>query len=282
MYCFDRVKPLQAQLLQWRGRGERVGFVPTMGNLHRGHRSLIAEAKKRCQRLVVSIFVNPTQFAAGEDYAAYPRTIEADKEVLVEDGVDLLFSPEIDELYRKDMARTTMVSIAGLGGELCGAHRKGHFDGVLTVVNKFLNIVQPEMLFLGEKDFQQLFLIRQMVADLFLPVEVVGVPTCRDNDGLALSSRNQYLSSGERQQATRLYQVLCQIKSAIEAGERDFAGLEIQARDRLRAAGFKPDYVEVRRRQDLAPAQPHDRELVVLAAATLGRARLIDNLAVSL
>ncbi len=282
MQSLRHVTALRTLVAEWRSQGQTIGFVPTMGSLHKGHRSLIANARSRCDCVIVSIFVNPTQFSPGEDFSAYPRTVDSDQLTLIEDGVDALFSPRVEDLYpRGANDTTTMVSIAGLNNELCGAHRNGHFDGVLTVVNKFLNIITPDRLFLGEKDFQQLYMVKQMVSELILPVEVVGVPTYREADGLAMSSRNQYLTNVDRTKANGLYNILCGICHNLMKGNNDFSVLENQALTSLRALGFVPDYIEVRRQQDMAKATPNDQDLVVLGAARLGKTRLIDNVILS-
>jgi len=282
MQSFEHVPALRALVAEWRGQNKTIGFVPTMGSLHNGHRSLVANARARCDRVVVSIFVNPTQFSAGEDFEDYPRTIDADKLALVVDGVDALFLPKVKDLYPRGVDNaTTMVSIAGLNSELCGAHRDGHFDGVLTVVNKLLNIITPDMLFLGQKDFQQLYMVKQMVSELLIPVEVIGVPTYREADGLAMSSRNQYLTEADRPKASSLYNILCSISESLNQGNNDFSALENAALSKLQNLGFVPDYIEVRRQQDMAKAKAEDKELVVLGAAKLGKTRLIDNAEVS-
>lgn len=278
MRVIEQVAALRVLVAEWRRQKQTIGFVPTMGNLHSGHRSLVANARSRCDRVIVSVFVNPTQFSAGEDYDDYPRTLEADSKALVEEGVDALFLPKVKALYPHGLENTTMVSIPGLSRELCGAHREGHFDGVLTVINKFLNIVTPDFLFLGEKDFQQLFLVRQMVAELMFPVEVIGVPTYREDDGLAMSSRNVYLSEEKRAKASALFQILSDIQQALVAGSDEYTALEAKGLTQLKKAGFKPDYIEIRRQSDMARAEPGDQMLVVLGAGKLGRARLIDNI----
>ncbi|MBL4852081.1 MAG: pantoate--beta-alanine ligase [Gammaproteobacteria bacterium] len=282
MQSLQHVTALRALVAEWRSQGQTIGFVPTMGSLHKGHRSLIVNARSHCDRVIVSIFVNPTQFSAGEDFSDYPRTIDSDQLALIEDGVDALFLPQVEDLYPCGVINTTtMVSIAGLNNELCGAHRDGHFDGVLTVVNKFLNIITPDRLFLGEKDFQQLYMVKQMVLELILPVEVVGVSTYREADGLAMSSRNQYLTNTDRTKANGLYNTLCGIRHDLMKANNDFSVLENQALASLRTLGFVPDYIEVRRQQDMAKAMPNDQELVVLGAAKLGKTRLIDNVTLS-
>jgi len=282
MQSLQHVTALRALVAEWRSQGQTIGFIPTMGSLHKGHRSLIANARSYCDRTIVSIFVNPTQFSPGEDFADYPRNIDSDQLALIEDGVDALFLPGVEDLYPHGANNTTtMVSIAGLNKQLCGAHRESHFDGVLTVVNKFLNIITPDSLFLGEKDFQQLYMVRQMVLELMLPVEVIGVPTYREADGLAMSSRNQYLTNTDCTKANGLYNILCGICHDLMKGNNDFSVLENQALASLRALGFVPDYIEVRRQQDMTKAKPNDQELVVLGAAKLGKTRLIDNVTLS-
>lgn len=257
--------------------GRRV-FVPTMGNLHAGHLYLVDRAKQYAARVIVSIFVNPAQFGENEDYAAYPRTLEEDCARLEQHGAAAVFTPGVETMYPTGTVDTTQVYVPQLSDVLCGASRPGHFAGVATVVNRLFNLVQPHTALFGEKDYQQLLVIRRMAADLFIPVEIVGVPTQREADGLALSSRNRYLSAEERRRAPRLYQILQETRAALDAGERNFALLERRAEDALRKAGFTPDYVAVRCPGTLAPCDAEAREWRVLAAARLGQARLIDNI----
>ncbi len=268
---------LRAELATRRARSERVAFVPTMGNLHAGHLSLVKEAKQRAPCVVVSIFVNPLQFTGGEDYASYPSTFEEDSGILEENNTDILFFPDMAEIYPQGMEAMTKVEVPELSDILCGASRPGHFRGVATVVNKLFDMVQPDLALFGEKDYQQLLIIRRMVRDLALPIEVIGLPTVREADGLAMSSRNQYLTPDERRRAPRLYQALLHAKARIEQGTRDFHAIGNDALFGLQQGGFRPDYFSVRRAQDLAPAAPGDTDLVLLAAARLGKARLIDN-----
>ena len=256
--------------------------MPTLGNLHEGHLRLITEAKNCAQRVVVSIFINPLQFDDPKDFSAYPSTFEEDRSKLAKNGVDVVFSPEVTEMYPQGMQHHTTVTVPDLSDMLCGAHRPGHFRGVATVVHKLFNIVQPDVALFGEKDYQQLLVIRRMVADLALPLEIVAVPTVREPDGLALSSRNSYLSADERQRAPRLYQVLQQVKARLEQGVGDFPALENDALLALQQGGLRPEYVSVRRALDLAPPGPVDTDLIILAAARLGKARLIDNLRATL
>ena len=277
MQTLTRITELRSTVAPWRAAGERLAFVPTMGNLHAGHLHLIEQAKQHADRVVASIFVNPLQFGPNEDFSAYPRTFEEDSCKLTEHGVDALFAPSLGEIYPSGSEQATYVEVPGLSGMLCGAYRPGHFRGVATVVNKLFNIVQPQVALFGEKDYQQLQVIRRMVADLALPIEIVGISTVREPDGLALSSRNAYLSPAERAQAPTVYNVLVKAKEALLAGGRDVKAVESAGLANLQAAGFKPDYFRVCRAEDLAPAQPGDSELVILTAAWLGKARLIDN-----
>ena len=258
--------------------GERVAFVPTMGNLHDGHLELVRRGRALAPRVVVSIFVNPLQFGAGEDLASYPRTLERDAGLLEAAGADLLFAPPVAEMYPRP--QQTRVEVPGLSDILCGASRPGHFVGVATVVCKLLNMVQPQVALFGEKDFQQLAVIRRMVEDLCVPVQILGVPTVREPDGLAMSSRNGYLTAAERRQAPALYRALQAAAAALATGAADPEAAARQAAAAIDAAGLRTDYVSVRRAGDLAPAGAGDADLVVLAAAYLGRARLIDNLLV--
>jgi pantoate--beta-alanine ligase len=256
-----------------------VAFVPTMGNLHAGHLALVREAVHRADRVVVSIFVNPLQFGPNEDFGAYPRTLEADRVLLEEAGTHLLFAPTVASVYPRGQVGQTRVEVPGISDILCGASRPGHFVGVATVVCKLFNMVQPDLAVFGEKDFQQLLVIRLMTEDLSLPITIVGLATVREPDGLAMSSRNGYLTEEERSRAPALFQTL------LRCGERLRVGMAIPeveglAEEELVATGLVPDYVSVRRVLDLESAGPEDRDLVVLAAARLGRARLIDNLCV--
>jgi len=268
---------LREQVARRRRAGERIAFVPTMGNLHAGHMELISEARRHAPTVVTSIFVNPLQFGANEDFDSYPRTPVEDKAALETAGVDLLFIPEAGEMYPRGAAQMTRVEVPELGDILCGAYRPGHFRGVATVVNRLLNLVQPDVAIFGKKDYQQLLVIRRMVEDLGMPVAIMGVETVRESDGLALSSRNRYLAANDRAAAPRLYAILAESRGRIVAGEAP-AAVERWAMEALRIAGFRPDYVSVRRQADLAIPMADDRELVVLAAAWLGKTRLIDNL----
>jgi pantoate--beta-alanine ligase len=280
METIHTVVELRARIARWRQAGERVAFVPTMGNLHRGHIHLVEQAHTRASRTVASIFVNPTQFGPKEDFAGYPRTLEADAAQLEAVGLDLLFVPSVPEMYPRPLDEITQVTVPELSGVLCGASRPTHFRGVATVVSKLFNMVQPDVALFGEKDWQQLLVIRRLVTDLDFPIEIIGIPTVREADGLAMSSRNGYLSAEERRIAPTLYQTLVATAERLRAGERAYEALCNEAKNRLAVAGFRPDYFEIRRADDLQRPVVDDAHLQILAAAWLGRARLIDNLAV--
>ncbi len=278
MITLGTIVDLRRQVRQWRMAGERIALVPTMGNLHAGHMALVQQARGLADRVVVTIFVNPLQFGAGEDFESYPRTMQQDSSALTDTGADLLFAPSVDEVYTRPQQIQTKVEVPGLSDILCGASRPGHFVGVSTVVCKLFNIVQPDIALFGEKDYQQLMIIRYMVDDLCIPVEIVGVPTVREADGLAMSSRNGYLTVQERKQASELYNTMRKTAKALESGEKDYAKLEVDARQALETSGFRPDYYSIRRADDLSEPTRRDSSLVIVAAAYLGRARLIDNL----
>lgn len=266
----------------WRSAGERIAFVPTMGNLHPGHLALVDHAASLADKVVVSIFVNPLQFGEGEDFGAYPRTLQADTALLQERRCDLLFAPSEAEMYPRGRQGLAFVEVPGLSDILCGASRPGHFRGVATVVSKLFNIVEPDVAVFGQKDYQQLAVLRRMAADLCFPVELAGLPTVREADGLAMSSRNSYLTPEERKQAPALYEALRRITEALREGRRDFAALEAGACDELARSGMAPDYVSIRQADSLDLPQSGDRSLVVLGAARLGKTRLIDNLLIDL
>jgi pantoate--beta-alanine ligase len=274
------IAELRALIRAWKSAGQKVAFVPTMGNLHRGHIELVRRARELAPRVVASVFVNPLQFGPSEDFDRYPRTLPEDQRQLGEAGCDALFAPAVREMYPHGAQQLTRVSVPGISTILDGEFRPGHFDGVATVVSVLFNIVQPDLALFGEKDYQQLQVIRRMAADLHLPVEIVGVPTQRDADGLALSSRNQFLSAAERIAAPEIHRALREIASQISAGRRDFQALEGDAVKRLQEAGFKPQYVSIRSRTLAAPAA-QEKDFVVLVAAHLGATRLIDNLQIS-
>ena len=278
MTTVTTIAEVRAHVAHWREAHERVVFVPTMGNLHAGHISLLAAARKHGKRFVASIFVNPMQFGPNEDFAHYPRTPAMDAKMLNEAGCDLMFSPEVGEIYPNGAANATRIEVPGISNILCGEFRPGHFEGVATIVAKLFHIVDPDVAIFGEKDFQQLTVIRRMVADLCLRVEVVGAPTVRESDGLAMSSRNQYLDEQQRRLAPSIYRQLQQAVEALKSGVRDFARIEATGRAALDGAGFRTDSFSVRDARTLAPASPDTRHFVVLTAARLGKARLIDNL----
>lgn len=282
MNTVKTVLELRAAVARARGEGKRIAFVPTMGNLHEGHVALVEKAGQRADFVVASIFVNPLQFGPSEDLAKYPRTLAADQEKLVAAGCHLLFHPDVEEMYPHGQDGQTRVAVPGVSEGLCGASRPGHFEGVATVVTKLFNMVQPDLAVFGEKDFQQLAVIRTLVRDLNMPIQIIGEPTVRAADGLALSSRNGYLSAEQRAAAPALYRTLQQLAEAIRNGERDFTALQERGQAELTRAGFRPDYLEIREATSLHPARADDRQLVILGAAYLGNTRLIDNLAFEL
>ncbi len=247
MRIVNTVIELREVIKTWRSKGESVAFVPTMGNLHAGHLHLVSMARKKADRVVVSIFVNPTQFGAGEDFETYPRTEREDQEKLEAENADLLFQPAVADIYSPDAK--TVVTVTGLSDVYCGASRPGHFSGVATVVCKLFNIVQPDIALFGLKDFQQLTVIKTMVRDLNIPVEITGVDTVREPSGLAMSSRNGYLTEDEKKVAPKLYHSLCAARDAVLAGDQTYANIEQQALLFLQQAGFQPDYFSVCRSQ---------------------------------
>ncbi|MGK0374484.1 MAG: pantoate--beta-alanine ligase [Arenicella sp.] len=283
----QRIQSLRAAIQAARKDKKTIGFVPTMGNLHEGHLELVREAKRRAEFVVVSIFVNPTQFGKNEDLGNYPSTPEEDGRMLAELGADLLFLPEHETMYPGALDEQTVVYVPKIGDQFCGKDRPEHFYGVTTVVSRLFNMVQPDIAVFGNKDYQQVAIIRRMVEDLAYPIQVVGVDTVRTDDGLALSSRNGYLSAKELKAAPGLQQRLVQMaerlkeKSAVSS-KSALKILEDEAKADLRKLGFKPQYITVCRQSDLKPAKKGDQELVILAAAQLGKARLIDNLEVFL
>jgi pantoate--beta-alanine ligase len=283
MKTIREISAMRDAVTGWRQDGESVALVPTMGNLHRGHMSLIALAHEHAERVVVSLFVNPAQFGPDEDFDGYPRSLDLDRRRLSRAGVDVLFAPDSAAIYPFGEASMTRVSVPELSGILCGAARPGHFDGVTSVVCRLFNLIQPNVAVFGQKDYQQLVIIRRMVADLHIPVQVIAGRTQREKDGLALSSRNQYLTDAERQRAPELHRALDRCRKLLADGARDFEGLEAKGRRAMQTAGFAPDYFVIRRAGDLGRPEAADhRRLVVMAAGTLGRARLIDNLLVKL
>ncbi|GGA18943.1 pantoate--beta-alanine ligase [Dyella nitratireducens] len=269
---------LRATIRGWRAQGHTIGFVPTLGNLHAGHHSLVKLARARTDRVVASVFVNPTQFGPGEDFERYPRTLAQDQVGLAEAECDLLFAPDVATIYPFGADRSVSLHVPELTETLEGAHRPGHFDGVATVVCKLFNLVQPDIAIFGQKDFQQLKVIERLVRDLSLPVKVMSAPTLRAEDGLALSSRNQYLSPNDRATAPLIYETLQQMRDLIAKGHARKV-VEQAAASKLERAGFVPDYAAIRRAEDLAePADGEHEGLVALIAARLGTTRLIDNL----
>lgn len=279
MKIVSELSELRLVLAEMRASGS-IAFVPTMGNLHLGHLSLVYNAGKLADHVVASIFVNPMQFGAGEDLDNYPRTFERDCELLELEGTELLFAPNVKTIYARPQDEHTRVEVPNLSGLLCGRSRPTHFIGVSTVVCKLFNMVQPDIAVFGKKDYQQLMIIRRMTEDLNIPVQIVGAPTVREDDGLAMSSRNGYLTAEERIVAPALYRVLCDVANNLRQGHRQFRQIERDAADMLDAAGLRTDYVSIRRMQDLAEPDPEQDGFVVLAAAYLGNARLIDNIEV--
>lgn len=266
----------------WRRAGRRIALVPTMGNLHGGHLSLLERARELADRTVVSIFVNPIQFGKGEDYLSYPSTLREDSRKLAANGLDLLFAPDLRQLYPGGTDSDTRVTVPELSNILCGAFRPGHFSGVATVVTKLLCNIQPDVALFGEKDYQQLLVIQRMVADLCMPVEIIGMPIVREPDGLAMSSRNAYLSLEERRIAPLIFKTLQDAAERLRTLPRNFSEIETHGMQRLTQGGFRPEYFSIRRTDDLGEPAPGDRRLSVLAAAWLGHARLIDNVKVLL
>jgi len=278
MKTVTTIAELRAAVTAARAAGKKIGFVPTMGNLHQGHLNLLIRARELSDFVVSSIFVNPLQFNNADDLERYPRTLEEDQASLKEFGCDLLFAPTETEVYPKGRDSQTFVEVPEVSNLYCGASRPGHFRGVTTIVNKLFNLVQPDLSVFGRKDFQQLHVIRRMVEDLSMPIEIVGEETARADSGLALSSRNGYLTDSELAAAPALYQQLIHIRDQVQAGSNEFAVLQVKASEALEEAGFRRDYVHIVNRNTLQPATSDDHQLVILAAAYLGHARLIDNL----
>ena len=278
MLTASTLPQLRELISQWKHKGDRIGFVPTMGNLHSGHLALVDFARQLADRVVVSIFVNPAQFGPNEDFERYPRTLEDDRESLVRRDVDLLYNPSVETMYG-DGGDGIMVHVpAELNDMLCGLSRPGHFDGVATVVAKLFNQVEPDLAVFGEKDFQQLVVIRRLAKDLAFPVEIIGHRTMRESDGLAMSSRNSYLTSDERAVAPQLQQALQLLVEEVKALPQDTERLLEELNQQLTASGFMVEYLEIRRQADLRISGPDDKRLVALVAARLGQTRLIDNL----
>ncbi len=282
MKMIHEIAEMRELVAGWRRAGETVALVPTMGNLHAGHVSLVEQANGMADHTVVSIFVNPIQFGEGEDFDAYPRTLDDDRKSLSDVRVDAIFAPSMREMYPRGVQELTRVAVPGLGDILCGAFRIGHFTGVATVVTKLMNIVQPDVALFGKKDYQQLAVIRRVAGDLNIPVDIRGGETVREDDGLAMSSRNGYLSPAERRRAPVVYRTLQAAARRLEEGETDYASVEKWGRKALEDEGLSCDYFSVRRQADLGRPEAGDEALVVLTAAHLGKARLIDNLEVRL
>jgi pantoate--beta-alanine ligase len=282
MQVIDQILALRELRRSWQIQGKVIAFVPTMGNLHHGHLKLVKEAKKSADIVVVSIFINPLQFGPDEDLDAYPRTLEHDMAALESLGVDVLFKPKAEDIYPSGLEQQTFVEVPGLSYMICGASRPGHFRGVATIVCKLFNMVQPNHVYFGEKDFQQLQVIKAMVADLSMNLQIHGVATVREADGLAMSSRNNYLSTVERELAPTLYKSLRELADHIKLGRRDFSRLILEYKNQLNSVGFKTDYIEIRESRTLLQPGHEDTELVVLAAAFLGKTRLIDNIQIEL
>ena len=281
MRTIHSLKELRTILRGYRRQDKTIGLVPTMGNLHEGHISLVRKAAESADVVVTTIFVNPMQFGANEDLDKYPRTLAEDQEKLEAAGNTLVFAPPVEEIYPEGLAQQTKVIVPEVSDGHCGASRPGHFEGVATVVTMLFNMVQPDLAVFGEKDFQQLAVIRKMTRDLFMPVEIIGAPTVREDDGLAKSSRNGYLSEQERKIAPAVFRTLEATAEKLANGRTDFQVLESEAQQSLSAAGLRPDYFNIVNSLTLKPASPNDHELTILVAAFLGTTRLIDNLSVT-
>ncbi len=280
MKIVERPAELRQLLREWRQQGQRLALVPTMGNLHAGHGHLVREAHQRADRVAVSIFVNPLQFGPKEDFDRYPRTPDQDRALLESLDVDLLFAPSVPDMYPRGRNSSTLVDVPDLSGILCGEFRPGHFVGVATVVAMLLNLFQADAALFGEKDYQQLAIIRRMAEDLLMPTDIIGIPTIREADGLAMSSRNRYLTATERELAPQLFATLSAARKALLSGNAETAAVEAHGRALLGSYGFRPDYFTVRDAVTLQAPGPETRERVILVAAWLGRARLLDNVKV--
>lgn len=278
MQQVTQIKEVRERLAAVRQEGKTIALVPTMGNLHDGHLSLVMQAQERADYIVVTIFVNPTQFVEGEDFDSYPRTLDSDLNQLKNRGVDLVFIPDNDEIYPKGKDAFAEVTVPELDSIYCGEYRPGHFKGVATIVTKLFNIVQPDIAIFGRKDYQQLLVIRSLVKSLNLPIEIVSAAIMREEDGLAMSSRNQYLSEKERKTAVLLYEKLKKVVEKVEKGSKNYDKLEKEAVSDLKNAGFRPEYLKICDSKSLLA--PKEGELVIIAAAWLGKTRLIDNVAV--
>ena len=282
MYQATSVIELRQYIQHWKNHGKSIAFIPTMGNLHQGHISLVEKGQSLCDHTICSIFVNPMQFGPNEDFNHYPRTLERDIDQLEAIGCDLVYLPAASELYPDGLEKITQVQVTDLTGIFEGAHRPGHFTGVATIVLKLLNIVRPDVSIFGKKDFQQYRVISKMVEDLNLEVDIIGAETTREPNGLATSSRNQYLSDDQKELASLIYQTLIESAASITAGENTFDKLEQRAIERLNQAGFETDYFCVCNVETLERASPEDRRLVILVTARLGETRLLDNIEIDL
>ncbi|MDG2174926.1 MAG: pantoate--beta-alanine ligase [Gammaproteobacteria bacterium] len=282
MQLFETRDDLQSHLAQIRRDGKKIGLVPTMGNLHQGHLALVDAAKQECDFVLSSIFVNPLQFGPNEDFENYPKSPDSDYEKLEQQGCDGVFEPAVSEMYPGDLDSQTLVTVLGLSERHCGVSRPMHFGGVCTIVSKLFNLTMPDLAFFGEKDFQQLQIIKKMVRDLCIPIKVIGIPTERMDNGLALSSRNFYLDNNQLEIASSLYKCLQNAAEKIETGNNNFFELEDEAALVLEDAGLRPEYFHICHAGTLEPASPSDQQLVILSAVWLGRTRLIDNIQIDL
>lgn len=282
MKRFDSVDDVRALVAEWREAGATVALVPTMGNLHKGHMSLVELAADEADHVIVSVFVNPTQFGPNEDYDEYPRTLDVDARRLSRAGVDMLFAPSVETMYPGGEETSTTINVPGLGDVLEGKRRPGHFVGVTSVVCRLFNICSPDVAVFGQKDYQQFVILKRMVADLQLPVRLIAGPTQREDSGLAMSSRNGYLDEAQRKSAAVIHESLQQVRQELLGGERDYPKLERAVEKQIKAAGLTPEYVAIREADDLTDPGPASSTLVVLTAARLGKVRLIDNLAVAI
>lgn len=282
MIVVQTKQELEEQLTEWRQQGEHVALVPTMGNLHAGHVSLVELAREHAERVVVSVFVNPTQFGEDEDFEEYPRTLEKDTRRLKTVSADLIFAPSVETMYPFGLKDATTVSVPRITENFCGKSRPGHFDGVTTVVARLFGLIRPDVAVFGQKDYQQQLVIRHMSLDLSLPIQIVTAETVRDSDGLALSSRNQYLTPDQREVAPMLHKILTAVGNELQSGKRNYDELEAASIARLTDAGFEVDYFSIRRAQNLEMPDRDCDELVILVAARLGNARLIDNTVVTI
>ncbi len=274
----SNIRTLRTHIQQWKQQGKSIALVPTMGNLHKGHLALVDRAHQLADITVATVFVNPAQFDNPDDLNAYPRTLDSDARQLQERDCDLLFAPDTQVMYG-DKPSPTRVEAGAISTQLEGESRPGHFSGVATIVSKLFNLTTPDMAIFGEKDYQQLLVIRQLVEDLNYDIQIIGHPTVREADGLAMSSRNGYLTTEERLAAPMLYSTLQWLKQQLRQGNNNHSELLTQAKNRLAEHGFKPDYIEIRRQKDLQHPNNNDQKLIILASAWLGKARLIDNLA---